>query len=74
MAKVTLTGLNPKQKALCEIMWSMDSKDQVESFIATLPKADARTAQSLLELIILEFTDSVESVDEANKELDKYRL
>jgi hypothetical protein len=55
-------------------MWNMDSKDHVEAFIGTLGKDDARLARNLLELIILEFTDAVESTDLAMKELDKYRL
>jgi hypothetical protein len=70
---ITLTGLSAKQRALADIMWTMDSRDKVDSFIGTLMPRDRRDAEVVLEMIILAFMDQVESVDEAKIVLDKFR-
>ena len=41
---ITIAGLNPKQRALCDIMWGLEEYEAVEAFIATLPKAEAWSA------------------------------
>ena len=69
---ITIEGLNSKQRALADIMWSMDSKERVNMFIATLHPKDQREARTVLEMIILAFTDEVESVDQAQALLQKY--
>ena len=48
---IELYGLSPKQMALADIMWAISDRDGVEGFIATLPKAEARTCRLLLELL-----------------------
>lgn len=71
---IELHGLSPKQKALCDIMWTISTKDGVESFISTLPKADARTCRVLVELMQLAFLDEVTDTHEANMVIDKFTL
>lgn len=70
---IQIQGFTTKQRALADIMWTMDSRDKVDSFIGTLMPRDRRDAEVVLEMIILAFMDQVESVDEANKVLDKFR-
>lgn len=69
---ITIEGFTAKQRVLADIMWSMDSKDRVNMFIDTLLPQDQREAKTVLEMIILAFTDEVESVDEARVLLQKY--
>ena len=69
---ITIDGFTPKQRVLADIMWNMDSKDRVNMFIDTLLPQDQREARTVLEMIILAFTDEVESVDEARVLLQKY--
>ena len=69
---ITIDGFTAKQRVLADIMWSMDSKDRVNMFIDTLLPQDQREARTVLEMIILAFTDEVESVDEARVLLQKY--
>jgi hypothetical protein len=58
--------------ALADIMWAIDSKAGVESFISTLPKADQRDCRTIIELMQLAFMDEVHSVDEARDLLAQF--
>lgn len=71
---ITVEGFTAKQRVLADIMWTMDSKDSVDNFIRTLHPKDQREARTVLEMIILAFTDEVESVDEAQALLLKYNM
>jgi hypothetical protein len=69
---IQLHGLTSKQMALADIMWAIDSKDGVESFISTLPRLDQRDCRTIIELMQLAFTDKVNSVDEARELLAQF--
>ena len=51
---ITITGLTNKQKALMEIMWTMQEMEQVQRFINTLPKRDKQDCLSLLAIAVQE--------------------
>jgi hypothetical protein len=51
---ITITGLTQKQKALMDVMWTMQEMEQVQSFIRTLPKQDALDCLSLLDIAVQE--------------------
>jgi hypothetical protein len=69
---IELHGLTSKQKALADIMWTIDSKDGVENFIATLPRSDQRDCRTIIELLQLAFADEITDVTEAREMLSKY--
>jgi hypothetical protein len=71
---ITIAGLNPKQKALCDIMWTLEEYDAVEAFIATLPRAERQECRSLIQMMILAFVDEVTEVDEAQSVLKQFTL
>lgn len=71
---IEIQGLNQKEKALCDIMWTISSKEGVDSFISTLPKTDARTCTVLIELMQLAFLDEITDTHEANQVIDKFTL
>jgi hypothetical protein len=71
---ITIAGLNAKQKALCDIMWTLEEYDAVEAFIATLPKAERKECRSLIQMMILAFVDEVTEVDEAQSVLKQFTL
>jgi hypothetical protein len=60
---ITITHLTPKQKLLLDVMWELDSMDKVQSFIRTLPAADARDAHTLLQIAIWETIESEDGLD-----------
>ena len=71
---IELYGLNAKQMALADIMWSISDQDGVESFIATLPRSEARTCRVLIELMQLAFLDEITDTQDANRVIDKFRI
>jgi hypothetical protein len=62
---ILIEGLTPKQKLLLDVMWAMETKQQVETFIKSLPPKDSTDATNLLEILIHESL-------EAQGELDQY--
>ena len=71
---IELYGLNPKEMALADIMWSISDRDGVENFIASLPKSEARTCRVLIELMQLAFLDEITDTHDANRVIDKFRV
>jgi hypothetical protein len=69
---IEIKGLSTKQMALADIMWAIDSKAGVESFISTLPKKDQLDCRTIIELMQLAFMDEVDSVDEARDLLAQF--
>ena len=61
---ITIEGLSKKQKALAEIMWGMDNKEDVLKFIHSLPTEDRKQAQVVCEMMVLALFDEVETVDD----------
>ena len=51
---ITIQGLTHKQKALMDVMWTMDSMAKVQAFVNTLPKQDALDCLSLIEIAVQE--------------------
>ena len=71
---IELYGLNPKQMALADIMWSISDKDGVESFIASLPAKEAQTCRVLIELMQLAFIDQCDDTMIASRVIDRFRI
>ncbi len=66
---ITIEGLNKKQRLLADIIWSLDTQDQVQAFIRTLPERDRREAQLVTQMMILAFIDEVDSIEDETVEL-----
>jgi len=72
---ITIPGLNAKQKALCDIMWTLEEYDAVEAFIATLPRAERKECRTLIQLMVMAFADEVTvNVTEAREVLNQFTL
>jgi hypothetical protein len=61
---ITITGLTAKQKAMMDIMWTMDSLDNVHAFVRTLPKRDAMDCLSLVVIATQETLEEEGRLDE----------
>jgi hypothetical protein len=73
---ITIENLTKKQQAICDILWTLDSKDQVIAFIASLPKADKADAVGLYHLMIIESLDQnmdIEDLSLAKQVIDKVK-
>ena len=68
---ITIANLTPKQKALLDVMWQLDTMDKVHSFISTLPAQDAVDAHGLLRIAIWETLEleGLEDYEQTAKDL-----
>lgn len=64
---IEIQGLNKKQRLLADIIWALDSQQQVEVFIASLPPKDRKEAETVTQMMILAFFDECDSVAEAQQ-------
>jgi hypothetical protein len=69
---IELHGLTPKQMVLADIMWAIESREGVLSFISTLPKADQRDCHTIIELLQLAFADEITDTTEAQELLRQF--
>ena len=70
--QIEIHGLNHKQMALADIMWAISTREGVESFIRTLPKADQRDCRTIIEMMQLAFADEITDVSEAQEYLKRF--
>jgi len=65
----TIQGLSPKQMVLADIMWDLEGFDEVQAFIATLPKRERKECLTIIELMkmaaVEQCYDGIGSMDEA---------
>jgi hypothetical protein len=64
---ITVEGFTAKQRILADLVWNMDSADQVANFIRTLPRADAQDAQIVVAMITAAALDQVTSTELAEQ-------
>ena len=73
---IKLENLTRKQKVLCEVIWNLDTSEQVLNFVRSLPQKDKEQAQTLYTLMILETLDQemdIEDLALAKQVIDKVR-
>ncbi len=66
---IQIEGLSKKQRMFADIIWSLDTQDQVQAFIRSLPERDRKQAQVVCEMMILAFIDEVNTVEETTIDL-----
>ena len=78
--EIKLTGLNKRQRVLADIMWAIEEWDDVEKFIATLPKREKIECEGIVEMMKMELVEGyrtgmgLDNTQEANMVIDKFRL
>ncbi len=71
---IEIQGLNKTQRALADIMWGMDSKEQVTAFIGSLRGKQQQDAQTVLEMMLWAIWDECEDTQEASQVIGQFRL
>ena len=64
---IEIQGLSPKQMALADIMWAISTKEGVDAFIATLPRAERIECETVKQMILLAFLDECDNTQEADR-------
>lgn len=72
--KIEIQGLTKRQRAIADILWGMDTKEDATNFIQSLRGTGRKDAETVMEMFILAVNDEVESVDEARSEIKKFML
>jgi hypothetical protein len=78
--EIKLDGLNKRQRVLADIMWAIEEWDDVEKFIATLPKRERIECEGIVEMMKMELVEGyrtgmgLDNTQEANVVIDKFRL
>jgi hypothetical protein len=72
---IVIEGLNKRQRAIADIMWSMDGKDEVMGFIRSLQGQHRQDAETVLELMLWAIWDECGEITTDTQELiDAFRI
>ena len=58
MSDIQIQGFSPLQRDLADRIWSMDTEDQVQEFVSTLPRSLKREAWVVMQMIIASELDN----------------
>lgn len=58
MSDIQIQGFSPLQQDLADRIWSMDTEDQVQEFVSTLPRSLKREAWVVMQMIIASELDN----------------
>lgn len=61
---IRIEGLTAKQKAIMDIMWTMEDMAKVNGFIRSLPYKDAIDAQGLVQIAVWETIEEEQGLEE----------
>jgi hypothetical protein len=61
---ITIEGFSKRQRVLADIIWALESQQQVEMFISTLPRKQKMEARVVCEMMILACIDEVDTVED----------
>lgn len=67
MSTVKIQGFNRRQRALADVLWMMQDRQQVDAFIAALHPTMRADAETVVEMMQLAIWDEIETVDDSVK-------
>ena len=83
MLEIKLHGLNARQKVLADIMWQLEEYEDVERFMASLPKRERIECEGIIDMMRMELVEGyrkgmgLEDTQEARRAIqsviDKHR-
>jgi hypothetical protein len=78
--EIKLEGLNARQKVLADIMWELEEYEDVERFMASLPKRERIECEGIIEMMKMELVESyrkgmgINNNPEADQIINQFRL
>jgi hypothetical protein len=64
---VQIQGLNKRQRAIADVLWMMNTREDAERFIASLEPTTRRDANTVVEMMQLAIIDEIATVDDSVK-------
>jgi hypothetical protein len=72
---IEIEGLTQRQRAIADVLWMMNGKDAVLSFIQSLEADTRKDALVVLNMMVATVMDEIQTVEPEVKELlDKFRI
>lgn len=71
---IEIQGLTPAEMVFCSILWEMQSQEDLNMFLSSLPNNERKLCESLMQLMTLAAMDNVETTDEAQEVLSQFRI
>lgn len=66
---ITIQGLSAVQRDIADRLWQLDTREDIESYIATLPRSLKREAWVVMNMIIWAELDDIEDITDATQDL-----
>ena len=66
-------GLNERQRQIADLLWSMETQEEVKSFIKGLRGGIKRDAEIVLEMMILAVLDEVKDTEAADHLIERLK-
>lgn len=74
MSAIEITGLTTRQRAIADVLWMMNGKDSVLSFINSLEAETKKDAMVVLNMMVAAVMDEINLVEDVVKsEIDRIR-
>jgi hypothetical protein len=64
---VQIIGLSKRQRAIADVLWMMNTREDAERFIHSLEPATRRDARTVVEMMQLAIIDEIDAVDDSVK-------
>lgn len=61
---IQIEGLNQRQRVIADVMWAMNGKEEVMSFIQSLPNTIRQEAETVLQMMLWAIWDDVAEIQQ----------
>ena len=66
---IQIEGLSKRQRAIADVLWMMNSREDAERFVASLEPATRQDAQTVVQMMMLAVIDECDTVDDSVKSI-----
>jgi hypothetical protein len=66
---IEITGLSKRQRAIADVLWLMNTREDAERFVRSLEPATRKDAETVILMMMLAVIDECETVDDSVKSL-----
>jgi len=66
---IQIDGLSKRQRAIADVLWMMNTREDAERFVRSLEPATRKDAETVILMMMLAVIDECETVDDSVKSL-----
>ena len=66
---IQIDGLSKRQRAIADVLWMMNTREDAERFVKSLEPATRKDAETVILMMMLAVIDECETVDDSVKSL-----